>query len=139
MARKKLSVLKNAVKGKIIVLCDDSIVRGTQIREKVKDLKNSGAKEVHVRIACPPLLHPCLFDISTRSYDELIARRQKLEDIQQSIGADSLIYNTLEDFVKATKKEKNELCLYCFDGKSVFEEKRKKLSTHSDKQKKLSN
>ncbi len=137
MAKNKLSVLKKAVEGKIIVLCDDSIVRGTQIREKVKDLKKAGAKEVHVRIACPPLMHPCLFDISTKEYDELIARRQKIEEIRKSIGADSLIYNTLEDFVKATKKEKNELCLYCFDGKSVFEEKRKKLAEQDNKQKKI--
>ncbi len=70
MAKRKLSVLHYAVKGKRIVLCDDSIVRGTQILHKVRDLKKAGAKEVHVRIACPPLMCPCDFGISTRSYEE---------------------------------------------------------------------
>ncbi|OEU50605.1 MAG: hypothetical protein BA861_10930, partial [Desulfobacterales bacterium S3730MH5] len=75
MAKRKLSVLHYAVQGKRIVLCDDSIVRGTQIFNKVRGLKKAGAKEVHVRIACPPLMCPCDFGISTRSYGELAARR----------------------------------------------------------------
>jgi amidophosphoribosyltransferase len=74
MAKKKLSVLEYAVRDKKIVLCDDSIVRGTQIRNKVRDLKNAGANEVHVRIACPPLMYPCDLGISTRTYGELLAR-----------------------------------------------------------------
>ncbi len=74
VAKKKLSVLEYARRDKRIVLCDDSIVRGTQIREKVRDLKNAGAKEVQVRIACPPLMYPCDFGISTRTYEELLAR-----------------------------------------------------------------
>ena len=126
MARKKLSVLQEAVKGKRIVLCDDSIVRGTQIREKVRELKKFGAKEVHVRIAVPPLMHPCRYGLSTRDYDELIARRMPVEEICEHIGADSLVYNTLEDLVKALGMGKNELCLYCWDGKA-FEEKQRKL------------
>lgn len=124
-AHKKLSILKKAVNGKRIALCDDSIVRGTQIREKVKELKNAGAKEVHVRIACPPLMFPCKFGISTRGYEELIARRMPIEEITKHIGADSLIYNSLEDFVKAIGKKRNELCLYCWDGISPFKEKEK--------------
>jgi len=123
-AEKKLSVLRNAVEGKRIVLCDDSIVRGTQIREKVKELKKAGAKEVHVRISCPPLMHPCRFGVSTRSYEELAARRMPVEEIKKYIEADSLVYNTLEDFVKALGKEKNQLCLYCWDGISPFEKKK---------------
>ena len=125
-AKKKLSVLQEAVKGKRIVLCDDSIVRGTQIREKVKELKRFGAKEVHVRIAVPPLMHPCRYGLSTRGYDELIARRMPVEKICEHIGADSLVYNTLEDLVKALGKRKDELCLYCWDG-NAFEEKQRKL------------
>ena len=128
MAEKKLSVLKNAVEGKRIVLCDDSIVRGTQMREKVKDLKKAGAKEVHVRVSCPPLMHPCRFGISTRSYDELIARRVKIDQIGKFIGADSLVYNTLEDFVEALGKEKRELCLYCWNGEAPFEPRQKKIT-----------
>ena len=132
MAKRKLSVLHYAVKGKRIVLCDDSIVRGTQILHKVRDLKKGGAKEVHVRIACPPLMYPCDFGISTRSYEELAARRyiktgnitsmEQLRDLEariaDEIGADSVKYNTLDAFVAAMGIPKEDLCLMCFDGKN---------------------
>ena len=130
MAKKKLSVLRYAVRNQRIVLCDDSIVRGTQIREKVRDLKNAGAKEVHVRIACPPLMYPCDFGISTRTYKELLAREylangnittldelKALETwVSEKIGADSVRYNSLEAFVAALKISKEHLCLKCWDG-----------------------
>jgi len=132
MAKKKLSVLKYALRDKRIVLCDDSIVRGTQIREKVRDLKNAGAKEVHVRIACPPLMYPCDFGISTRTHEELLARvylangnittldeLKALEIwVSEKIGADSVRYNSLNAFVEALKIPKESLCLKCWDGKS---------------------
>lgn len=113
-ARIKLSVIECNTKGKKIILCDDSIVRGTQIMKKVMELKSAGAKEVHVRIACPPLLAPCRFDISTRSYEELAAKKYSIEEICKLIGADSLRYNTIDDFVKAIGIPVNELCLECF-------------------------
>jgi amidophosphoribosyltransferase len=130
VAKKKLSVLEYAIRDKRIVLCDDSIVRGTQIREKVRDLKNAGAKEVHVRIACPPLMYPCDFGISTRTYQELMARKylsdgnittldelKALEAwVSEKIGADSVRYNSIEAFVEALKIPKNNLCLKCWDG-----------------------
>lgn len=112
----KLSVIKEAVKDKKIVLCDDSIVRGTQIREKVKELKMVGAKEVHVRVASPKLVAPCKYGISTTSYEELIATHLTTEEIRRHIKADSLKYNTLEDFVEAIGLPKKELCLACFTG-----------------------
>ena len=130
MAERKLSVLPYAVKGKKIVLCDDSIVRGTQILNKVRDLKEAGAKEVHVRIACPPLMYPCDYGISTRSYEELIARHymktgdiasmddlKKMEAwIAKQIDADSVKYNTIDAFVSALLIPREGLCLKCFDG-----------------------
>jgi amidophosphoribosyltransferase len=130
MAKKKLSTLAYAVADKRIVLCDDSIVRGTQIFYKVRDLKKAGAKEVHVRVACPPLMYPCDFGISTRSHDELAARKwlpegnitsleqqRRLEAwIAKEIGAESLKYNTLEDFVSALGIPKKDLCLKCWNG-----------------------
>jgi amidophosphoribosyltransferase len=130
MAKRKLSVLHYAVKGKRIVLCDDSIVRGTQILHKVRDLKNAGAEEVHVRIACPPLMYPCDFGISTRSYKELAARRywkngnilsmEQLRGLEawiaDQIGADSVAYNSPDAFVVALGVPKTDLCLKCFDG-----------------------
>jgi len=112
----KLSVIQEAVKGKKIVLCDDSIVRGTQIREKVRELKEAGAKEVHVRIASPKLVAPCRYCISTRAYEELIATRLSTEEIRRYIMADSLRFNTLEEFVDAIGLPKKELCLACFTG-----------------------
>ena len=118
-ARIKLSVIETAVKGKKIILCDDSIVRGTQIRNKVLELKTAGAKEVHVRIACPPLMAPCKYGISTRSYQELAARQYSIKEIEKHIGADSLRYNSLEDFVKAIGLPRNKLCLTCWTGKSI--------------------
>ena len=130
MAKKKLSVLEFAVSGKRIVLCDDSIVRGTQIRNKVRELKGAGAREVHVRIACPPLMYPCDFGISTRTYEELLARTyfpsgnivtmdelRGLETwVAQRIGADSVRYNSIEAFVAALGILRDHLCLKCWDG-----------------------
>jgi len=130
MAKRKLSVLHYAVRGKRVVLCDDSIVRGTQILHKVRDLKKAGAKEVHVRIACPPLMYPCDFGISTRSYKELAARRywkdgditstDQLKGLEawfaDQTGADSVAYNSLDAFVAALGIPKTDLCLKCFDG-----------------------
>jgi len=130
MAKRKLSVLQNAVRGQRIVLCDDSIVRGTQILYKVRDLKRAGAKEVHVRIACPPLMYPCDFGISTRSYEELAARQyfktgniasmEQLRELEaliaSQIDADSVKYNSLDAFVSALGLPAQQLCLKCFDG-----------------------
>jgi amidophosphoribosyltransferase len=132
MAKRKLSVLPYAVEGKRIVLCDDSIVRGTQILNKVKDLKKAGAAEVHVRIACPPLMYPCDYGVSTRSREELAARQffrsgnittmKKLRELEtwiaSEIGADSVKYNSIAAFVKALGIPRNALCLKCWDGVS---------------------
>jgi amidophosphoribosyltransferase len=130
MAKRKLSVLRHAVKDKRIVICDDSIVRGTQILYKVRDLKNAGAREVHVRIACPPLMYPCDFGVSTRSEEELAARhffktgdiitleqQRFLESwVAKEIDADSVKYNTIDAFVAALGIPRGDLCLKCFDG-----------------------
>jgi len=106
------------------------IARGTQIFNKVKDLKKAGAKAVHVRVACPPLMYPCDFGISTRTYEELMARKylyqgditsmdalRQLESwVAAQIGADSVKYNSLEDFVVALGIPRTDLCLKCWDG-----------------------
>lgn len=130
MAKRKLSVLKYAVEGKRIVICDDSIVRGTQIRDKVRDLKKAGAIEVHVRIACPPLLYPCDFGVSTRTLEELVARQcfpkghiQGLDDLRcleswiaGQIDADSVKYNSIDAFVSSLGIPQEDLCLKCWNG-----------------------
>lgn len=117
IARIKLSVIEETVRGRRIILCDDSIVRGTQMRAQVSRLKEAGAKEVHVRVGCPPIVAPCKYGISTRSYKELAAKKYSLDGIRKLIGADTLRYNTIEDFVKAIGLPANELCLSCWTGK----------------------
>ena len=120
IADEKLSVIIEAVKDQRIILCDDSIVRGTQIKNKVKELMDTGAKEVHVRIGCPPLVAPCRYGISTRSYEELIAKKYSEDKIREKINATSLRYNTVEDFVDAIGIPENNLCLACWTGEYIL-------------------
>ncbi len=119
-AKIKLSVIKDVVRGKRIILCDDSIVRGTQIRNKVLELKAAGAREVHVRIGCPPLKAPCKYDIATRSYKELAARRYSTKEIAGLIGADTLKYCSVQDLVAAIGLPGIGLCLHCWSEKEVI-------------------
>lgn len=114
-AKIKLIPVAHKIKGKRIVLCDDSIVRGTQMKnDLVVKLRNSGAKEIHVRIACPPLKAPCKYGISTRSKKELAATGRTVEEIRKYIGVDSLGYNTIEDMEKALGMSRDNICLSCW-------------------------
>ena len=94
----KLSVLTSVVKDKSIVLIDDSIVRGTTMRQIIEMLRDAGAKSVHVRISSPPFLYPCYYGTDVPSTGQLIAAKHSTEEIRASIGADSLAYLRLEDF-----------------------------------------
>ena len=101
-----LSYLRSVIDKKRVVLIDDSIVRGTNIRKLIKGIKNAGAKEVHVRIGCPPLIAPCYLGIDMRSKKEFIARDEKgkiktWDHIADEIGADSLAYTSIENLTKA--------------------------------------
>ena len=109
----KLSVLKSVVKGKRIVLIDDSIVRGTTIAGIIKMLKDAGAKEVHVRISSPPFLYPCYYGTDIPNNSQLIASSHTPEEICTRIGADSLSYLRLEDLSAMTNDL--PLCKACFD------------------------
>ena len=111
--RLKLSVLKNAVKGKDIVLIDDSIVRGTTIANLIRMLKQAGAGKVHVRISSPPFLYPCYFGTDVPSNRQLIASSRSMEEIRQLIGADSLGYLRVEDLKSMVHDL--PLCSACFD------------------------
>jgi amidophosphoribosyltransferase len=114
-AKIKLIPVAPKIKGKRIVLCDDSIVRGTQMKnDLVVKLRSCGASEIHVRIACPPLRAPCMYGISTRSKKELAATDKTVEEIRKYIGVDSLGYNTVEDMEKALGIPKENLCLSCW-------------------------
>lgn len=113
--RIKLSILDSAVKGKNIVLVDDSIVRGTTIANLIHLLKHAGAKSVHVRICSPPFLYPCYFGTDVPSNQQLIASSHSVEEIRQLIGADSLGYMKIEDLQSMVGDL--PLCKACFDSK----------------------
>lgn len=113
-AKTKLIPIESSIKGKRIVLVDDSIVRGTQMINRVKVLKELGAKEVHARIACPPLMCACNYGKTTRKDEDCIARRMEIKDIIKKIEVDSLCYATVEDLEEAIGIPRENLCLECW-------------------------
>jgi amidophosphoribosyltransferase len=143
IAKMKLIPIKEVIKDNSIVICEDSIVRGTQLKNfTIKKLWDCGAKKIHVRPACPPLMFPCRFNLSTRSVKELAARkairsiengetenvseyidhksekyRKMVDWISEDLGVTTLRYQTVEDMVKAIGLPKEKLCLYCWTGK----------------------
>lgn len=145
IAKMKLIPIKDVIDGKRIVVCEDSIVRGTQLKNfTVQKLWDNGAKEIHVRPACPPLMYPCKFCLSTRTIHELAARKaikdieghdiddmseyvdhatkkyQKMvEWIRKDIGVTTLRYQTLNDMIKAIGLPAEKLCTYCWNGECL--------------------
>ena len=105
--------MRHIVEGKSIVLIDDSIVRGTTMGPIVRLVRDAGAKEVHVRITCPPVIGPCFYGIDLPTYKELIAANKSVDEIRRAIGADSLVYQNVEDLVGAIGMKRPELCLGC--------------------------
>jgi amidophosphoribosyltransferase len=144
VAKMKLIPIKEIIEGKRIVVCEDSIVRGTQLKNfTIKKLWDCGAREVHIRPACPPLMFPCRFNLSTRSIHELVARRaiqnlegRDIEDVSEYIDyttekyrrmeewitkdleVTTLRYQTVGDMVSAIGLPRERVCLYCWTGKS---------------------
>jgi amidophosphoribosyltransferase len=142
IAKMKLIPIKEVIEGNSIVVCEDSIVRGTQLKNfTIKKLWDCGARKIHVRPACPPLMFPCRFNLSTRSIHELAARKaiaslegHDIKDVSQYLDANSetykamvewiakdlsvstLRYQTVDDMVKAIGRPKAKLCLYCWTG-----------------------
>jgi amidophosphoribosyltransferase len=114
----KLNPVRSLLKGKRVVLIDDSIVRGTTSRKIVRMIRSAGAKEVHMRISCPPTISPCFYGVDTPSKRELIAANSSVEEIREYIGADSLAYLSLEGLKKACGEgEKTNYCSACYTGK----------------------
>lgn len=114
-ARTKLLPVRSMIEGKRIVLVDDSIVRGTQTLNQVSRLKDLGAKEVHGRIACPPLMSMCGYGKTTRKNDACIARKMSIEEIKKKLKLDSLGYATVEDLEISIGRPREELCLECWE------------------------
>lgn len=114
--RLKLNPLRDVIRGKRLVVVDDSIVRGNTQRALVRMLREAGALEVHVRIASPPVRWPCFYGIDFASRAELVANGVDTDGIRRSIGADSLGYISLDGLVAATEQPKSRLCTACFSG-----------------------
>ena len=112
--RIKLSPVRNVIEGKRVVLIDDSIVRGTTSRRIVTLLRDTGAKEIHMRISAPPFLHPCYYGTDIDSEENLIACHHSVEEISELIGADSLGYLPVQKLNLLTGRE--GYCAACFDG-----------------------
>ncbi|HEX4567512.1 MAG TPA: amidophosphoribosyltransferase [Vicinamibacterales bacterium] len=112
----KLNPVRSVLEGKRVVLIDDSIVRGTTSRKIVKMVRAAGAKEVHMRIACPPTISPCFYGVDTPSRSELIAATHTKEEIREFIEADSLAYLSLEGLLKSVSPEGGSYCTSCYTG-----------------------
>jgi amidophosphoribosyltransferase len=113
----KLNPVRALLEGKRVVLIDDSIVRGTTSRKIVRMIRSAGAKEVHMRISCPPTISPCFYGVDTPSKNQLIAANKSVEEIREYIGADSLSYLSLEGLKRACGEgEKTSYCSACYTG-----------------------
>jgi amidophosphoribosyltransferase len=112
----KLNAVKSIIAGKRLAIIDDSIVRGTTSRKIVKMLLEAGAKEVHLRISAPPILHSCFYGIDTPNKEELIAHTHSLEETRKYLGANSLHYLSIDKMLEVVQNEKNKFCSACFDG-----------------------
>jgi amidophosphoribosyltransferase len=114
--RVKLNLIKEMVAGKRVVVVDDSIVRGTTARARVVNLREAGAKEVHMRVSCPPHRFACHYGIDFPDPQKLIANQMSMDEIVKYLGVDSLGYLDVEGMVRATGRPANEFCLACFTG-----------------------
>jgi amidophosphoribosyltransferase len=113
----KINPVRSLLEGKRVVLIDDSIVRGTTSRKIVRMVRSAGAREVHMRISCPPTISPCFYGVDTPSKKELIAANKSVEEIREFIGADSLAYLSLPGMKKACGDgEKTSYCTACYTG-----------------------
>jgi amidophosphoribosyltransferase len=114
--RVKLNLISELVKNKRVIVVDDSIVRGTTCKTRVNNLKEAGAKEVHVLVSCPPHMNPCVYGIDFPDRSKLMAANHSLEEIRKYLSADSVHYLSQEGMVKATGLPKDNFCMACYDG-----------------------
>jgi amidophosphoribosyltransferase len=114
--RVKLNLIGELVKDKRVIIVDDSIVRGTTCKTRVKTLKEAGAQEVHVLVSCPPHMHPCVYGIDFPDRSKLMAANYSVDEIRKYLNADSLHYLSPEGMVKATGLPRQNFCTACWDG-----------------------
>ncbi len=114
--RVKLNLIGELVKGKRVIVVDDSIVRGTTCKTRVNNLKEAGAKEVHVLVSCPPHMNPCVYGIDFPDRSKLMAANYSIEEIRKYLNADSLNYLSQDGLVAATTLPRSSFCMACYDG-----------------------
>ncbi|HEX3876089.1 MAG TPA: amidophosphoribosyltransferase [Bryobacteraceae bacterium] len=112
----KLNPVKHLLEGKRVVMVDDSIVRGTTSRKLVRMVRQAGAREIHLRISCPPTISPCFYGVDTPTRAELIAANHSIEEIRRFVEADSLGYLSLASLRKSVGDDKHEYCYACYTG-----------------------
>ena len=112
----KLNVIKEAVAGRRLVVVEDSVVRGTTTRGKIGALRDAGAKEIHLRVASPPIRHPCYFGIDFPDQKELVAHRRSVDEIRDYLGVDSLYYLSIEGMLSCVRMPSEKYCTACFSG-----------------------
>jgi amidophosphoribosyltransferase len=112
----KLNPVRTLLEGKRVVLIDDSIVRGTTSRKIVRMVRDAGAREVHMRISCPPTISPCFYGVDTPQRSELIAATHSLEEIRKYLSADSVAYLSLDGLKGAVKGGQSKYCTSCYTG-----------------------
>ena len=113
----KLAVVKEAVCGKSIVVVDDSIVRGTTTKGKIRTLREAGAKQIHMRVSCPPLRYPCFYGVDFPTKEELLANNRDLEEIKEFLEVDSVGYMSLEGLLSCATLPAKNYCTACWNGK----------------------
>lgn len=124
--RVKLNPVRSLLEGKRVVLVDDSLVRGTTSRKIVKMMKAAGAREVHVRISCPPTISPCFYGVDTPQRSELIGATHTIREIEKYVEADSLAYLSLEGLLAAVSPRQGAYCTSCYTGQYPVEFPRNK-------------
>jgi len=112
----KLNPVRSILDGRRVILVDDSIVRGTTSRKIVRMVRATGAKEVHVRVSCPPTISPCFYGVDTPSKSELIAASHSIEEIREFIEADTVAYLSLEGLLSAVGTGRKSYCTSCYTG-----------------------
>jgi amidophosphoribosyltransferase len=112
----KLNIIPDVVDGKRIVIVEDSVVRGTTTRSKMQALRRAGAKEIHLRVSCPPIRHPCFYGIDFPTSEELIAHNRTVDEIKDFLEVDSLAYLSLDGMLACMNKSKNNYCTACWSG-----------------------
>jgi amidophosphoribosyltransferase len=112
----KLNPIRSLLEGKSVILVDDSIVRGTTSRKIVRMVRNAGAREVHMRISCPPTISPCFYGVDTPNKSELIAANSTIEETRRFIEADTLAYLSIQSLKRCVSDTRDEFCYACYTG-----------------------